>query len=110
MPLVQAAVEYSIDAWQRGILFADVLRERGNQYLEHLAQEVPHVLSFAYEPVVLGSALPRPVNYGLVRIIPPADVVPDPQRDRVTIALTLRFIGEPTPQDLVVPFNLGGPA
>lgn len=39
-----------------------------------------------------------------------ADVVPDPQRDRVTIALTLRFIGEPTPQDLVVPFNLGGPA
>ncbi len=39
-----------------------------------------------------------------------ADVVPDPQRDRVTIALTLRFIGEPTPLNLVIPFNLGGPA
>ena len=39
-----------------------------------------------------------------------AAVVADPVRDRVTIALTLRFIGAATPQDLVVPFNLGGPA
>jgi phage baseplate assembly protein W len=39
-----------------------------------------------------------------------AAVVEDPMRERVTIALTLRFIGEPTAQDLVVPFNLGGPA
>jgi phage baseplate assembly protein W len=39
-----------------------------------------------------------------------ADVVDDPQRDRVTIALTLRFIGVATPQNLVVPFNLAGPA
>lgn len=39
-----------------------------------------------------------------------AAVVEDPMRERATIALTLRFIGEPTPQDLVVPFNLGGPA
>jgi phage baseplate assembly protein W len=34
-----------------------------------------------------------------------AAVVPDPQRDRVTIALTLRFIGAPVPADLVVPFS-----
>ena len=34
-----------------------------------------------------------------------ADVVPDPQRDRVTIALTLRFIGAPVPENLVVPFS-----
>ena len=39
-----------------------------------------------------------------------AAVVADPLRERVTIALTLRFIGEATAQDLVVPFNLGGPA
>lgn len=39
-----------------------------------------------------------------------ADVVPDPQRDRVTIALTLRFTGEPAPLSLVVPFSFGGPA
>lgn len=39
-----------------------------------------------------------------------ATVVREPVRDRVTIALTLRFIGEPTPQNLVVPFHLQGPA
>ena len=39
-----------------------------------------------------------------------AKVVPDPWRDRVTIALTLRFVGSAVPTDLVVPFNLGGPA
>ena len=37
-----------------------------------------------------------------------ADVVADPQRDRVTIALTLHFIDAATPQDLVIPFSFGG--
>jgi len=68
----QAATEYAVDLWQRGCLYADVMRERGNQYLEHLEQVVPNVLSFAYEPVMLGPQLARPVNYGLVRIIPPS--------------------------------------
>ena len=30
-----AAIDYWTDAWQRTILTWDVLRERGNQYLEH---------------------------------------------------------------------------
>src|SRR4051812_44453200 len=34
-----------------------------------------------------------------------AAIVEDPQRDRVTISLTLRFIGAPVPADLVVPFS-----
>ena len=29
------ATAYFVDAWQRAILTLDVLRERGNQYLEH---------------------------------------------------------------------------
>jgi pimeloyl-ACP methyl ester carboxylesterase len=74
------AAEYAVDFWQRCWLYADVMRERGNQYLEHLEQVVPHVLSFAYEPVLLGPTLPRPVNYGLVRIIPPKDVPTDPHK------------------------------
>jgi len=41
---------------------------------------VPNVLSFAYEPVMLGPQLARPVNYGLVRIIPPSDVATDPHK------------------------------
>jgi hypothetical protein len=76
----EAAAEYTADFWQRAWLYADVMRERGNQYLEHLEQVVPHVLSFAYEPVLLGPTLARPVNYGLVRIIPPKDVATDPHK------------------------------
>jgi hypothetical protein len=37
-------------------------------------------------------------------------VVEDPQPDVVTISISLSFIGAPTPTDLVVPFNLAGPA
>ena len=74
------AVEYIADAAQRALLFSDVLRQRGNQYREHLAQTAPHVLSFSGEIVVDGRTLERPVNYALVRIIPPKGVEIDPSR------------------------------
>ena len=38
--------EYWIDAWQRSILSLDVLRQRGNTYLEQSAKNAPNVLSF----------------------------------------------------------------
>lgn len=82
VPFVQAAVDYSIDAWQRGVLFADVLRERGNQYQAHLRERTPNVLDFAAELIVDGRTLPRPVNYGLVRIVAPDDL--QPERDAVS--------------------------
>ena len=41
-----AAADYTLDAWQRGILFLDVLRQRGNQYFEHMAKQAPNVLHF----------------------------------------------------------------
>ena len=43
-PTMRAVQEYWLDAWQRSVLFLDVLRERGNTYLEQSAKEVPHVL------------------------------------------------------------------
>jgi len=43
-----------------------------------------------------------------IRKVLRADVVPDPQRDRVTIALSITFIDSTTPADLVVPFSFGG--
>jgi hypothetical protein len=46
------AVEYMADAAQRSILFWDVMRQRGNQYREHLAQAAPHVLNYQGELVV----------------------------------------------------------
>jgi pimeloyl-ACP methyl ester carboxylesterase len=75
-----AAVEYMTDAAQRGVLFFDVMRQRGEQYKEHLAETVPHVLDYKAELVMDGRTLKRPVNYLLVRIIPPAGAQVDPTR------------------------------
>jgi pimeloyl-ACP methyl ester carboxylesterase len=74
------AAEYLVDATQRGILFWDVLRQRGNQYQEQHAKAAPHVLDYPVELVVDGRTLVRPVNYALVRVIPPAGVEVDSGR------------------------------
>ena len=76
-----AALEYMVDAGQRSVLFMDVMRQRGSQYREHLAETVPHVLDYAAELVIDGRTLPqRPVNYLLVRIVPPKGVEIDMKR------------------------------
>jgi hypothetical protein len=74
------AVDYMIDFGQRTILFWDVLRQRGNQYREQQKRLTPNVLNFDYELVMDGRALPRPANYGLVRIVPPEGVRIDPKK------------------------------
>jgi pimeloyl-ACP methyl ester carboxylesterase len=65
----QHAFEYMNDAWQRSILFTDIMRKRGNQYLAHIDAGRPPVLVFPYKVVVDGKTLPNPVNYDLVRIL-----------------------------------------
>lgn len=50
------------------------MRQRGTNYLEHVRQGQPPVLHFQYETVMDGRALERPVNYALVRIVPPQGV------------------------------------
>src|SRR5438128_7626424 len=74
------AVDYMIDAAQRTVLFWDVMRQRGNQYRQHLAETVPNVLTYEAELIIDGRTLKRPVNYGLVRIVPPKGVTVDPRR------------------------------
>jgi pimeloyl-ACP methyl ester carboxylesterase len=84
--LFASALEYLVDAGQRSILFWDVMRRRGNQYREHMAEAVPHVLDYQAELVIDGRKLERPVNYCLVRIVPPAGVEVDPaQRPFVVV-------------------------
>src|SRR4029453_10195267 len=73
-------IEYMVDAAQRSVLFWDALRQRGNQYQAHLAETVPHVLDYKAKLVVDGRTLDRPVNYALVRIIPPKGVEIDENR------------------------------
>ena len=72
--------DYARDSWQRIVLYADVMRKRGNQYQEHLVEDVPNVLDFPAEIVMTGVDLPRPVNYGLVRILAPDLPQPDPSK------------------------------
>ncbi|WP_246130091.1 DUF3141 domain-containing protein [Nitrospirillum pindoramense] len=77
--LAQQAVDYWVDAGQRSLLFLDVLRQRGNDHFQHMDDAWPNVLSFPYELVLDGRTLDRPVNYCLMRILPPADRPTNPR-------------------------------
>jgi len=71
---------YAVDFAQRSILFWDTLRQRGNNFVERVQQGLPPVLHFDYEMVLDGRKRPQPVNYALVRIVPPEGVTVDVKR------------------------------
>ncbi|WP_431302299.1 DUF3141 domain-containing protein [Sediminicoccus sp. BL-A-41-H5] len=72
-----AIQDYWLDAAQRAILTLDALRQRGDNQIERARATAPHVLTFEVEVLVDGRQLARPVNYGLVRIVPPKGVTVD---------------------------------
>jgi pimeloyl-ACP methyl ester carboxylesterase len=72
--LWNAWTEYAVDAAQRSVLFLDTLRARGNNYLEHEKAGRPPLLHFDHETVLDARGFDRPVNYALVRIVPPPGV------------------------------------
>jgi pimeloyl-ACP methyl ester carboxylesterase len=72
--------DYWIDACQRTVLFWDVMRRRGNTFFEHEEKGKPPVLSFKTEMVMDGHTLPKPVNYFLLRVLPPAGSAADPTK------------------------------
>lgn len=74
----RSAIDYWRDTFERSVLFFDVMRHRGNQYLEHIVKTKPSVLGFEAEVLVDGRTLPRPVNYELMRIVPPDGLAIDP--------------------------------
>ena len=77
--------EYLVDAFQRSILFLDLLRQRGNEEIEIASRPMATVLSFGSELLMDGRSLPRPINYTLSRIVPPPGVVIDPQKRPVVV-------------------------
>ncbi len=79
------AFEYGVDGLQRAVLFLEVLRERGNIYMEHMRSGKPPVLSFSHETVMDGRGFDRPVNYALARIIPEEDAAPDPEKRPIVV-------------------------
>jgi len=78
--MLSGASESVIDFAQRSVLLWDTLRRRGNNFLEHERQGLPPVLHFDYEMIMDGRTLKRPVNYALLRIVPPKGVTVDPKR------------------------------
>lgn len=80
LALARDGAEYAVDAAQRALLFWDAIRQAGNTFIEHEQAGCPPVLVFDWTMVVDGRTLPRPVNYALVRIIPPEGFPPaDPK-------------------------------
>jgi pimeloyl-ACP methyl ester carboxylesterase len=77
--------EYALDFWQRSILFLDILRQRGDAREGMLARGVSSVLLYDTELVMRGDTLPRPVNYSLLRVIPPASVEIDDRKRPVMV-------------------------
>jgi hypothetical protein len=62
------ALEYATDFAQRSVLFADIIRRRGNRYLDHLRRGQPPVLTFDHEVLLDGRKIYPPTNYYLARI------------------------------------------
>jgi len=60
--------EYLLDTAQRSVIFTDILRKRGNDYIKHIRSGQPPVLTFNYEMILNGKDFDRPVNYALVKI------------------------------------------
>ena len=75
---LQQFAEYWQDSQQRGALFLDILRQRGDQFIEHTREGKPPVLVFEHECVLDGRTLDQPVNYSLLRILPSEDHPVDP--------------------------------
>ena len=89
-PFTGPAQEYWTDAWQRSVLFLDVLRQRGNTFRERQKEEAPNVLDFAAKLVLDGRTFERPVNYVLVQITPPPDCPPTDGRKRPFVVVDPR--------------------
>ncbi len=77
--------EYMVDAFQRSVLFLDLLRERGNEQIEITSRPMATVLRFDHEVLMSGRSLPRPINYALSRIVPPPGVATDPRKRPVVV-------------------------
>jgi len=49
-----AATHYTIHAWQRTVLYADIRCQRSNQYREHLQEQQPSVLDAETRAALVG--------------------------------------------------------
>jgi Protein of unknown function (DUF3141) len=83
--IASAWPEYVVDAFQRSVLFLDLLRRRGDEEAEITSRPMATVLSFGHEVLTDGRSLPRPINYTLSRILPPPGIAIDPRKRPVVV-------------------------
>ncbi len=77
--------EYLVDAFQRSVLFLDLLRQRGNKEIEITSRPMATVLRFDHQVLMSGISFPRPINFALSRIVPPDGVATDPRKRPVVV-------------------------
>ena len=77
--------DYMVDAFQRSVLFLDLLRQRGNEEIEITSLPMATVLRFGHEVLMDGRSLPRPINYALSRIAPSPGVTTNPRKRPVVV-------------------------
>ena len=82
---LNSSPEFMVDALQRGVLFLELLRERGNDEIEITSRPMATVLLFDHEVLMSGRSLKRPINYALSRIVPPPGVTIDPRKRPVMV-------------------------
>ena len=83
--VMNALPDYMVDALQRGILFLDLMRQRGDEEIEITSSPLATVLIFDHEVLMDGRSLPRPMNYMLSRIVPPPGIIIDPRKRPVVV-------------------------
>lgn len=66
---VNDALAYGTDFLQRSLIHMDILRKRGNTYLDHNRKGMPPVLNFDYDILLDGRDLTPATNYKLARIL-----------------------------------------
>lgn len=71
LQLWQEFQTYYTDSTQRYMQTLDILRERGDIFIEHESAGCPPVLDYDYEVVQDAGEFERPCNYVLLKILPP---------------------------------------
>lgn len=77
LQLWQEYVAYATDSSQRLFQTLDILRERGDIFIEHESAGCPPVLDYDYEIIADASEFERPCNYVLLKILPPQGITID---------------------------------
>lgn len=72
--LWQQWLSYSTDSSKRLLQTAEILKERGDIFIEHELAGCPPVLDYDYDIIMDASTFDRPCNYVLLRIKPPEGV------------------------------------